>query len=195
MPRLAPVTRATAPSILRAFVASSFLVFGRSQPLRRTRNKARRSGAGVTTATGLRSDDGFLDHGGRARAARGGSARRAQARRPAGRPGGPRSARDRDGPARGPGASAGPAATGGAGLRAAGDGGAGALPDGRGGGGAGGARHRLATAGADRSPTRVCRSRRSGERGPRPTAATPTPLAARPGRRGGQRVRCTRPRR
>ena len=86
------------------------------------------------------------------------------------------------------GARARAAAAGGARLRAARDGRAGALPDGRGRGGAGGARSRLAVAGAGRGAAHVRRARRSRERGPRAAAADPAPPAARADRRGGGRA-------
>ena len=87
------------------------------------------------------------------------------------------------------GARARAAAAGGARLRTARDGRAGPLPDGRGGGRAGGARSRLAVAGAGRGAAHVRRARRSRERGPRAAAPDPAPPAARTDRRGGGRVR------
>src|SRR4051812_20647 len=190
MPRLAPVTSAIVPAIFCVVMISipSWWLPVRSSDVRvffRSTHPGiapRANQAGVTTATGLASGHGLLDHGRRACAARRGSAGRAQAGRPARRSGGARAARDRDGPARGAGTRTRAVATGGARLRPARDRRTGALLDRRGGRGARRARSGLADTGAERSPARVHRAWRSRERGPRPAPTDPAPVAARPRR-------------
>src|SRR5678816_1507373 len=64
------------------------------------RNSGRPGRSGVTRATGLRANDGLLDHRGGTRASLWRSPGRTQAGGPEGRSVGPRAARDRDGAAR-----------------------------------------------------------------------------------------------
>ena len=151
-----------------------------------------RAPAGVTRATGLRTNDGLLDHRGGARAPVRRSAGCPQAGRPAGRPGGARSAWDCDGPARGSAKGQRAPPAGRTPVRATGEHRPSTLPHRRGGDRPRIARPRLARAGAGGGAADLRGAWRPRERRPRPSAPDPQAAPSRPGRRGGRSARHAR---